>query len=156
MIAAMDEIDKKILQLLQADASISVREIADEVGLTSTPCWRRIQALENSGIISQRVAIVDPQSVNLALTAIVLIRTNEHNAEWTDRFLSTIERFDEVVEAYRTSGELDYLLKVMVADMDAYDQFYLRLIEYIDLYDVRSTFVMEKMKQTTALPLSYA
>lgn len=151
----MDEIDKKIVQLLQANASIPVREIADEVGLTSTPCWRRIQALEKAGVITRRVALVDPQSVNLALTALVLIRTNEHNAEWTDRFLRTVERFDEVVEAYRTSGELDYLLKVVVPNMDAYDQFYLRLIEYIDLYDVRSTFVMEQMKHTTALPLQY-
>ena len=151
----MDAIDKKILQLLQADASLSVREIADVVGLTSTPCWRRVQALEDSGVISERVALLDPQSVNLTLTALVLIRTNEHNAEWTERFLSTVERFEEVVEAYRTSGELDYMLKVVVPDMDAYDQFYLRLIEHIDLYDVRSSFVMEEMKHTTALPLGY-
>ncbi len=151
----MDDIDKKIIQILQNDASVSVREIADEVGLTSTPCWRRIQALENSGVISRRVALIDPETVNLTLTALVLIRTNEHNAEWTERFLATVERFEEVVEAYRTSGELDYLLKVVVPNMDAYDQFYLRLIEHIDLYDVRSTFVMEQMKHTTALPLGY-
>ena len=152
----MDEIDKQIVQLLQTDASISVRDIADTVGLTATPCWRRIQNLERAGIITGRVALVDPQAINLSLTALVLIRTNEHNAEWTARFLETVQTFDEVVEAYRTSGELDYMLKVVVPDMDAYDQFYLRLIEYIDLYDVRSTFVMEEMKRTTALPLSYA
>lgn len=152
----MDEIDKQIVQLLQTDASISVRDIADTVGLTATPCWRRIQNLERAGIITGRVALVDPQAINLSLTALVLIRTNEHNAEWTARFLETVQNFDEVVEAYRTSGELDYMLKVVVPDMDAYDQFYLRLIEYIDLYDVRSTFVMEEMKRTTALPLSYA
>ena len=151
----MDDIDKKIVQILQQDASTSVREIADAVGLTSTPCWRRIQSLEKAGVISKRVAIVDPQQVNLSLTALVLIRTNEHNAEWTERFLDTTQRFDEVVEAYRTSGELDYLLKVVVPNMDAYDQFYLRLIEHIDLYDVRSSFVMEEMKHTTALPLQY-
>ncbi len=151
----MDEIDKKIVQLLQVDASISVREIADQVGLTSTPCWRRIQALETSGVITKRVALVDPQRLNLSLTALVLVRTNEHNADWTERFLNTVEHFDEVVEAYRTSGELDYLLKVIVPNMDAFDQFYLRLIEHIDLYDVRSTFVMEEMKHTTALPLDY-
>ena len=114
-----------------------------------------MQALESAGVIAQRVALIDPQSVNLTLTALVLIRTNEHNAEWTERFLATVEHFPEVVEAYRTSGELDYMLKVVVPDMDAYDQFYLRLIEHIDLYDVRSTFVMEKMKHTTALPLGY-
>lgn len=151
----MDDIDKKILQLLQVDASIPVREIADQVGLTSTPCWRRIQALEKSGVLARRVAIVDRHLVNLSLTALVLIRTNEHNAEWTERFFSTLAQFDEVVEAYRTSGELDYLLKVVVPNMDAYDQFYRRLIEYIDLYDVRSTFVMDQMKHTTALPLDY-
>ncbi len=151
----MDDIDKQIVQLLQVDATLPVRDIAETVGLTATPCWRRIQNLERSGIITGRVALVDPREVNLALTALVLIRTNEHNAEWTARFLETVERFDEVVEAYRTSGELDYLLKVIVPDMDAYDQFYLRLIEYIDLYDVRSTFVMEEMKHTTAVPLSY-
>ena len=151
----MDDIDKQIVQLLQADASTSVRDIADIVGLTATPCWRRIQNLERSGVISGRVALVDPLAVNLSLTALVLIRTNEHNASWTARFLETVERFDEVIEAYRTSGELDYLLKVVVPDMAEFDQFYLRLIEYIDLYDVRSTFVMEEMKRTTALPLSY-
>ena len=152
----MDDIDKQIVQLLQADASTSVRDIADIVGLTATPCWRRIQNLERSGVISGRVALVDPLAVNLSLTALVLIRTNEHNASWTARFLETVERFDEVIEAYRTSGELDYMLKVVVPDMAEFDQFYLRLIEYIDLYDVRSTFVMEEMKRTTALPLSYA
>jgi len=131
----MDAIDKQIVHILQTDASVSVRDIADTVGLTATPCWRRIQNLEEAGIITGRVALVDPREVNLSLTALVLIRTNEHNAEW--------------------SGELDYLLKVVVPDMDAYDQFYLRLIEFIDLYDVRSTFVMEEMKRTTALPLSY-
>lgn len=151
----MDDIDKQIVHLLQVDATLPVRDIAETVGLTATPCWRRIQNLERSGIITGRVALVDPRQVNLSLTALVLIRTNEHNAQWTARFLETVERFDEVVEAYRTSGELDYLLKVIVPDMDAYDQFYLRLIEFIDLYDVRSTFVMEEMKHTTAVPLSY-
>jgi len=151
----MDEIDKQIVQLLQENASMSVRDIADTVGLTATPCWRRIQNLERDEVILRRVALVDPTALNLGLTALVLVRTNEHNAEWTARFLETVERFDEVVEAYRTSGELDYLLKVVVSDMDAYDQFYLRLIEYIDLYDVRSSFVMEEMKHTTALPLNY-
>lgn len=152
----MDEIDRSIVRLLQEDAGQSVREIADQVGLTPTPCWRRIQKLEDSGVIRGRVALISPAAVNLSLTAIVMIKTNEHNARWTDGFLDSISRFDEVVEAYRTSGELDYMLKVVVPDMDAYDAFYLRLIEEIDLYDVRSTFVMEQMKHTTALPLHYA
>lgn len=151
----MDEIDKQILQILQRDTTTPVRDIADAVGLTTTPCWRRIQNLEKRGVIAGRVALLDPRSLNLSLTALVLIRTNEHNAEWTAKFLKTVEEFNEVIEAYRTSGELDYLLKVVVPDMDAYDRFYLRLIEYIDLYDVRSSFVMEEMKTTTELPLRY-
>ncbi len=152
----MDQIDRDIVRLLQNDATLSVREVGEAVGLTATPCWRRIQNLERDGVIVRRVALVDPRALNLSLTALVLIRTNEHNSVWTDRFLSTVDHFDEVIEAYRTSGELDYLLKVVVPDMDAYDDFYLRLIEYIDLYDVRSIFVMEEMKHTTALPLHYA
>ena len=98
----MDDIDKQIIQILQTDATTPVRDIADAVGLTTTPCWRRIQNLERTGVITGRVALVDPRSVNLALTALVLIRTNEHNAEWTARFLATVEEFDEVIEAYRT------------------------------------------------------
>ncbi len=151
----VDAIDKKIVQLLQDDASRSTREIADLVGLSSTPCWRRIQQLKDRGVITGHVALVDPRSVNLALTALVLIRTSEHNAAWTDRLIDTLSEFDEIVEAFRTSGETDYLLKVLVPDMDAYDSFYQRLIERIDLYDVRTTFVMEEMKRTTSLSLDY-
>ncbi len=151
----MDEIDRDIVRLLQEDASLSVREIGEQVGLTATPCWRRIQNLESDGVITRRVALVDPAKVNVGLTALVMIKTNEHNARWTERFLASVETFDEVVEAYRTSGELDYLLKAVVPDMAAYDAFYRRLIEHVDLYDVRTTFVMEEMKHTTALPLHY-
>lgn len=152
----MDEIDRAIVRLLQTDVTLSVRDIAERVGLTATPCWRRIQRLEADDVIKARVALINPESVNLSLTAIVLIKTNEHNARWTQIFHDKIGHFDEVVEVYRTSGELDYLLKVVVPDMEAYDAFYLRLIEEVDLYDVRSTFVMEQMKHTTALPLHYA
>ncbi len=152
----MDQIDREIVRLLQADATLSVREIGEQVGLSPTPCWRRIRNLEESGVLAGRVALVDPSKVNLAVTALVLIRTNEHNREWLDQFLAGIDRFGEVVEAYRTSGEIDYLLKVMVPDIAAYDAFYKRLIEEVDLYDVRTTFVMEQMKHTTALPLHYA
>ncbi len=151
----MDAIDREIVNLLQHDASRSTREIAEIVGLSATPCWRRIQNLEKRGILVGQVALVDPRSVNLALTALVQIRTSEHNAAWTKRFLETIEMFDEIVEAYRTSGETDYMLKVLVPDMDAYDSFYLRLIERIDLYDVRTTFAMEEMKRTTSVTLDY-
>ena len=144
------------MQVLQADATLSVREIADVVGLTPTPCWRRLQNLEADNVIKARVALINPEAINLKLTAIVAIKTNEHNAEWTTKFHNTIGHYDEVVEVYRTSGETDYLLKVVVPDMVAFDGFYLRLVEQIDLYDVRSTFVMEQMKHTTALPLHYA
>ncbi len=152
----MDDIDRHIVQLLQADATLSVREIADQVGLTTTPCWRRLQNLEAQNVIKARVALLNREAINLALMAIVAIKTNEHNADWTTKFHNTIGHYDEVVEVYRTTGETDYLLKVVVPDMDAFDTFYLRLIEEIDLYDVRSTFVMEQMKHTTALPLHYA
>lgn len=152
----MDDIDREIVRLLQSDATLSVREIADEIGLTPTPCWRRLQNLEAQNVIKARVALINREAINLALMAIVAIKTNEHNAEWTTKFHNTIGHFDEVVEVYRTTGETDYLLKVVVPDMDAFDAFYLRLIEDIDLYDVRSTFVMEQMKHTTALPLHYA
>ncbi len=152
----MDQIDREIVRLLQADATLSVREIGEQVGLSATPCWRRIRNLEESGVLAGRVALVDPSKVNLAVTALVLVRTNEHNRVWLDQFLAGIDSFPEVVEAYRTSGEIDYLLKVMVPDIVAYDAFYQRLIEEVDLYDVRTTFVMEQMKHTTALPLHYA
>ncbi|MEM9135193.1 MAG: Lrp/AsnC family transcriptional regulator [Actinomycetota bacterium] len=152
----MDEVDRQILLLLQRDATLSVREIGEAVGLSATPCWRRIRNLEDSGVITGRVALVAPEAVNLGVTALVLVRTNQHNREWLARFVAGIERFDEVVEAFRTSGEVDYLLKVRVPDIAAYDAFYQRLIEEVDLYDVRSTFVMEEMKNTTSLPLGYA
>lgn len=143
------------MQLLQEDASLTAREIAEHVGLTPTPCWRRVQNLEAAGIIRKRVALVEPATVNLNVTALVQVRTNDHTAQWLTQFQEAIEQFPEVVEAYRTSGEIDYMLRVVVPSIDAYDAFYKRLIEAVDLYDVRSVFVMEKMKQTTALPLHY-
>ncbi len=151
----MDEVDREILQLLQGDASLTARELADHVGLTPTPCWRRVQNLEAAGVITQRVALVDPESVNLAVTALVQIRTNNHSAEWLAEFQHAIDQLPEVVEAYRTSGEIDYMLRVVVPSIAAWDELYKRLIDSVDLYDVRSIFVMEKLKQTTALPLHY-
>jgi len=141
--------------LLQQDASLTARELADHVGLTPTPCWRRVQNLEAAGVITRRVALVDPASVNLDVTALVQVRTNDHSAEWLEQFQQAIHEFPEIVEAYRTSGEIDYMLRVVVPSIDAYDAFYKRLIDMVDLYDVRTIFVMEKMKQTTALPLHY-
>ena len=152
----MDELDREIVLLLQQDGTLSARELGDAVGLTPTPCWRRVRALEEAGVIARRVALVDPASVNLRVTALVNIRTNNHGPEWIDEFQAALDAFPEIVEAYRTSGDIDYTLKVMVPSIDAYDGFYKRLIAAVDLYDVRSIFVMEEMKRTTALPLDHA
>lgn len=141
--------------MLQQDAGLTARELAEHVGLTPTPCWRRVQNLEASGVITGRVALVDPAKVNLDVTALVQIRTNDHSSDWLARFHRAIDEQPEIVEAYRTSGEIDYMLRVVVPSIDAYDAFYKRLIQAIDLYDVRTVFVMERMKQTTALPLTY-
>lgn len=152
----VDEIDREILHLLQDDASLTAREIADHVGLTPTPCWRRVQNLEKAGIIRQRVALLDPDKLGLTVTAIVQIRTNDHSAAWLERFSAALAELTEIMEAHRTSGEIDYMLKVVVPSIEAYDDFYKRLISKVDLYDVRTVFVMEEMKHTTALPLSGA
>ncbi len=144
------------MRLLQEDGSLSARELGDAVGLTATPCWRRVKALEDAGVITRRVALVDPVSVGLDVTALVNIRTNDHGPAWLGRFHNAIAEFDEIVEAYRTSGDIDYTLKVMVSSIGAYDDFYKRLIEAIDLYDVRTIFVMEELKRTTALPIDAA
>lgn len=151
----MDLVDREIIDLLQRDASLSAREVAEHVNLTPTPCWRRIQRLEREGIIARRVALVNPAAVNLAVSALVHVRTNRHNAEWLAEFTAAVDHFPEIVEAYRTSGEVDYMLRVVVPDMEAYDVFYKKLIEEVELYDVRTIFVMEEIKRTTALPLKY-
>lgn len=144
------------MQLLQRDGSLSARELGDAVGLTPTPCWRRVRALEEDGTITGRVALVDPTSIGLEVTALVNIRTSDHSPAWVERFRAALDTFPEIVEAYRTSGEIDYLLKVMVSSIAAYDEFYKRLIGAVDLHDVRTIFVMEELKRTTALPLDYA
>jgi Lrp/AsnC family transcriptional regulator len=151
----MDDFDRKILSHLQTDASLSVAEIADRVGLSSTPCWRRIQKLEADGVIKHRVAILDPEKVNVGVTVFVSIRTQHHSIYWLDRFSKAVEDIDEVVEFYRMSGDIDYLLRIVVPDIAAYDAVYKRVISAIELNDVTSSFAMECIKQTTALPLHY-
>ncbi len=151
----MDEIDRDIVRLLQKDGALSARELGERVGLTPTPCWRRVRALEDSGVIRGRVALVDPGAINLDVTALVNIRTNDHSSQWIESFRAAIADFPEIVEAYRTSGDIDYTLKVMVPSIADYDVFYKRLIDAVDLYDVRTIFVMEEIKRTTALPLDY-
>ncbi len=152
----LDEIDREIVRLLQRDASLTARELAEAVGLTATPVWRRVQNLEKEGVITGRVALVDPAALGIGVTVMVHVRTNDHSAAWLERFAAAIEDMPEIVEAYRISGEIDYTLKVVVPSIDAYDEFYKRLIGRVDLYDVRSVFVMEELKRTTALPLDFA
>ncbi len=152
----MDLVDREILHLLQQDATRSSRELGNEVGLTPTPCWRRIQALRQEGIIRREVAILDASLLSLDINALVQIRTNDHSAAWLADFVAAIDEFPEIVEAFRTSGEIDYMLRVVVPDMNSYDDFYKRLIERVALYDVRTIFEMEELKRTTALPLDYA
>jgi len=151
----MDRIDKRILTLLQQDATTPVAEIGKKVGLSTTPCWRRIQKLEEDGVITKRVAVLDPASVNAKVTVFVSIRTNSHTAEWLKRFSEVTSEFPEVVELYRMSGEVDYLMRVVVPDIQAYDAFYQRLISKVDITDVSSSFAMEQLKYTTQLPLDY-
>jgi len=151
----VDSIDREIVRHLQRDADISARELGELVGLSATPCWRRVKALEESGVIERRVAIVDPDSIGLDVTALVAIRTNDHSSDWIKRFRAAVDDFPEIVEAYRTSGEIDYLLSVRVTTIAAFDAFYQRLVDAVPLYDVRSTFVMEQLKHTTELPLDH-
>ncbi len=151
----MDRIDLRILDLLQRDATLSTSDIAEAVGLSTTPCWRRIQNLEKQGVITRRVALLDRDQLNVGVDAFVAIRTDEHNKRWLDAFAKAVAAFPEVIEIYRMSGEVDYLMRVVVPDLAAYDSFYLRLIREVDLYDVSSSFAMERIKHTTALPLTY-
>lgn len=153
---ALDKLDRKILQLLQKDATMPVAEIGRKVGLSTTPCWRRIQKMEEEGVIKRRVAVLNPEKVNAGVTVFVAVRTNEHNDAWLRKFASVVEEFSEVVEFYRMSGEVDYLLRVVVPSIQAYDVFYKKLISRIPLSDVSSSFAMEQIKYTTALPLEFA
>ena len=151
----MDRLDRKILRLLQEDATLAVADIAKKVGLSTTPCWRRIQKLEEDGVIKRRVAVLDPEKINTKVTVFVSIRTGSHNVEWLKRFSELVQDFPEVVEFYRMSGDVDYLLKVVVPDIAAYDAFYKRMIAKIEIRDVSSAFAMEQIKYTTQLPLDY-
>lgn len=152
----LDEMDVKILRLLQEDSTRPVAEIGKEVGLSTTPCWRRIQKLEEAGVIQRRVALLDPVKVNAGVTVFVSIKTDQHALEWLERFHRAVVDFPEVVELYRMSGDIDYLLRVVVPDIAAYDAFYKKLIGRIEIAKVSSAFAMEQIKYTTALPLSFA
>ncbi|MEG6510036.1 Lrp/AsnC family transcriptional regulator [Methyloligella sp. 2.7D] len=152
----IDRMDRKILEILQRDATVPVAEIGKQIGLSTTPCWRRIQKLEESGVIQRRVALLEPKKVNVGVTVFVSITTSHHEQDWLERFHEVVSEFPEIVEFYRMSGEVDYLLRVVVPDIERYDTFYKKLISRIDLTDVSSAFAMEQIKFTTALPLNYA
>jgi Lrp/AsnC family transcriptional regulator len=149
----MDTIDRKILTVLQENAALSVAEIGARVGLSSTPCWKRIQRLEADGIILKRVALVDQERVGVPISVFVSIETGDHSQDWLDRFAKTVTAMPEVMEFYRMAGDVDYMLRVVVADIAGYDAFYKRLIAAIPLKNVTSRFAMEKIKSTTALPV---
>jgi Lrp/AsnC family transcriptional regulator len=151
----MDRLDRKILRLLQEDATLAVADVAKKVGLSTTPCGRRIHKLEEDGVIKRRVALLDATKINVRVTVFVSIRTNSHSHEWLRRFSEVIQEFPEVIEFYRMSGDVDYLLRVVVPDIAAYDAFYKRLISKIEIRDVSSSFAMEQIKYTTEMPLDY-
>ena len=151
----MDRIDRNILHLLQGDATLAVADIAKKVGLSTTPCWRRIQKLEEDKIIVRRVAILDAKKVNVGVTVFVSIKTDQHNKEWLTRFAEVIMQYEEVVEFFRMSGQVDYLLKVVVPDIESFDKFYKKLVANTQIEDVSSAFAMERIKDTTILPLAY-
>ena len=149
----MDSIDRKILALLQDDASLSVAEISNRVGLSSTPCWKRIQRLETDGVIQKRVALIDQDKLGLGITVFVSIETGDHSQGWLARFAETVGAMPEVMEFYRMAGDVDYMLRVVVPDIAGYDAFYKRLIASVPLKNVTSRFAMERIKSTTALPI---
>ncbi|ALO45972.1 Lrp/AsnC family transcriptional regulator [Pseudohongiella spirulinae] len=148
----MDTADKNLLRLMQADASLSVAQLADKTAMSKSACWRRIQKLETDGIIRQRVTLLNADRVGLGLTVFISIRTNQHNSDWAQRFNDVVQGIEGVLEVYRLGGQIDYLIKAVVADMAGYDRLYQRLIE-ADLFDVTASFVMEEIKSTTVLPI---
>ena len=150
----MDETDKKILTLLQTDSAQPLSDLARKVGLSVTPCWRRIQKLEEDGIIRGRVALLDAERLGLEMSVFVAIKITEHSSKWLTNFAVKISEYDEVVEFYRMSGDVDYMLRVVVKNMAAYDKFYKKSISDVPLKDVSSSFAMEEIKYSTSLPIN--
>ena len=151
----MDKKDLQILSVLQQNAATPLSELANAVSLSSTPCWRRVQKLHESGVIRKQVALCDPIKLNLPVTVFVSIRTSQHSDAWMKRFVQGTRDIPEIIEIYRMSGDVDYLLKIVVPDIAGYDAVYKRLIKAAELQDVSSSFAMEVLKSTTALPLDY-
>ena len=153
MNVTFDDLDRKLLTLLQRDASQSVDQMGDSIGLSRNAVWRRIKRLEESGVIKARVAVLNPERVGLGLSVFISVKTAKHDAKWAAQFLKTVRSMSEILGAYRTAGDQDYLLHARVSDVKAYDRLYQRLIERVDLQDVSASFVMEEMKETTRLPV---
>ena len=151
----MNDIDKKILSVLQVNADIPIAELSKKVNLSATPCWARINKLYKQGYIKKKVAVVDRLKVNLPVIAFVQVRTKQHSMIWTKKFIKAVSEMDEVVELYRLSGTVDYIFKVLVPSMEKYNEFYKKLTNNVDFFEVTTSFSMEEIKQTTNLPLKY-
>lgn len=152
----MDALDRKILAVLQEDASLPLSEIADRVGLSTTPCWKRIQRMESEGVIVKRVALLDPAKLGLGVTVLVSIETADHSEPWLARFHALVAAMPEVMDVWRMSGDVDYVLRVVVPSIQDYDAFYKKLIAQVPLKNVTSRFAMERVKSTTAFPIDRA
>ncbi len=151
----MNDIDKKILSILQINADIPIAELSKKVNLSATPCWARINKLYKQGYIKKKVAVVDRLKANLSVVVFVQVRTKQHSDEWTKKFKKAITEMDEVIELYRLSGTVDYMFKVLVPSIEKYNEFYEKLTQKIDFFEVTSSFAMEEIKQTSILPLKY-
>ena len=151
----MDKLDKKILEQLQKNGGLTAAELADRIGLSKAPCWRRIKRLEEEGVIKQTVALLDARSLNLGTTVFVTLKTGNHSEAWFDKFVKAVRDIPEVTEIHRMSGDVDYLMRIVVPDIDAYDVVYKRLIAAVEFLDVSASFALETIKYTTALPLGY-
>ncbi|MGI1661716.1 Lrp/AsnC family transcriptional regulator [Palleronia sp. KMU-117] len=149
----LDDLDRRILAILQVDSSLGLEEIGERIGLSRNAVWRRIRAMDEAGVIRARVAILDPEKLGLGLTVFIFVRTRSHAPDWLDRFASATREMPEIQGAYRMTGDLDYLIRARVADVAAYDALYQRLIRKVEMTDVSASFVMENLKETTALPL---
>ena len=152
----MDRIDREILRILQADASVPIAAIADKVGLSQTPCWKRIKRLEETGVIEKRVALLNPEKIGLGITVFVSVQTPDHSEQWLKTFAEHVSAMPEVMEFYRMAGDVDYMLRVAVSDMAAYDAFYKRLIATVNLRTVTSRFATERIKSETAYVIASA
>jgi Lrp/AsnC family transcriptional regulator len=151
----MDKLDRRILDLLQKNGALTAADVAEKIGLSKVPCWRRIKRLQETGVIRQTVAILDAKALNVGTTVFVMMRTANHSAAWFDKFVKAVRDIPEVTEIYRMSGEVDYLMRIVVPDIDGYDVVYKKLIAAIDFLDVSASFALETIKSTTALPLHY-